>query len=90
MIGVWIGCIALALAAIGYFVFLPHIDGPSLDEQRADRRQILVCCPECKKWQAAEPVSSTANDFDKEFDPTETNWFRCRNCNHRWSEERNK
>ena len=59
MIGFWIGAIALVLAAIVYFIFLPHIDGPSLDEQRADRREILVCCPDCQTWQVAEPVSYT-------------------------------
>ena len=90
MIGLWIGAIALAVAAVLYFVFLPHIDGPSLDQQKADSRQILVRCPTCGEWQAAEPTSSTADDFDKQAELKETNWFRCRQCNHRWSEEREK
>ncbi|MEM8859383.1 MAG: hypothetical protein AAGD96_13735 [Chloroflexota bacterium] len=88
MIGFWVAGTALILAAILYFVFLPHIEGPSLDEQRADKTQILVCCPKCQKWQVIEPVSSTAADPEKINEPTETNWFRCRSCKHRWAEER--
>lgn len=88
MIGFWIAGIALLLAAVLYFVFLPHIDGPSLEQQRADKREIMVRCPNCQTWQTAEPVSSTAADPDTIHEPTETNWFRCRNCKHRWSEER--
>ena len=87
MVGLWIAVFALIGAAFLYFVFLPHIEGPSLDEQRADKREMLVCCEKCGVWQMAEPVASTTNEPDKQGESLETNWFRCRQCGHRWSEK---
>ncbi|MFK7801391.1 MAG: hypothetical protein AB8G95_07155 [Anaerolineae bacterium] len=86
-LGIFIAGAALTAAAILYFVFLPHIEGPPLDQQRADKREMLVCCEKCSVWQMAEPVASTLNEPDKQDEGTETNWFRCRQCNHRWSEK---
>lgn len=84
--GILVAGLALLTAATLYFVFLPHIDGPSLDQQRADRREMLVCCPKCGEWQTAVPVASTANDVDPPAAGHETNWYRCKRCKHRWSE----
>ena len=86
-LGIVVAVLALLTAAVLYFVFLPHIDGPSLDQQRADKREILVCCPNCKKWQVAEPVASTSNDLNQSDKSRETNWYRCQHCDHRWSED---
>lgn len=90
VIGISIAGLALIAAGVLYFVLLPHVEGPSIDKQRADRRQILVCCPDCKTWQTTEPIASTANDLDLKFQNKETNWFRCQQCDHRWSEERSQ
>ena len=88
--GIIVAALALLTAAVLYFVFLPHIEGPPLDKQRADRREILVRCPNCQTWQAAEPVASTSNDLDQSGSIEETNWYRCQHCDFRWSEKQER
>lgn len=86
--GFLVAGLALTAAAFLYFVVLPHIEGSSLDEQRSDKREVLVCCSKCGIWQSAEPISSALDEADHLGERLETNWFRCRQCNNRWSEKR--
>ena len=95
-IGFWIAGFALTGAAMLYFIVLPIVEeneaeageSPAAGEPPVDKREMLVCCDNCRNWQSAEPVASTANEPDKQGERVETNWFHCRHCNHRWSEKR--
>ena len=87
MIGLWVAGLALTGAAFLYFVILPELEAPSPEEQRADKREMLVCCEKCSIWQMAEPVASTSNEPDKQGESVETNWFRCQHCGQRWTEK---
>lgn len=83
---IWIGIIAVSLAAVVYFVVLPHLEGPSLDEQRPQKRSWLVKCPHCGVWEQHVPLSSSLAEADREDANTYTNWYRCEACQHRWEE----
>lgn len=81
-----LGVGALALAAVLYFVVLPHAEGPSLADQIPDHKAWLVQCPNCQSWQTLEPFSSEEGDLSKQEETEFVNWYRCRKCEHRWEE----
>ncbi len=76
---------ALGLAALLYFVVLPHAEGPSLEEQVPDQKAWLVVCPNCGRWQPLVPFSSEEGDRSRPG-PEFTNWYRCPHCRHKWAE----
>lgn len=78
---------ALLLAAVLYFVFLPHVEGPSLDEQLPNKKEWLVQCPHCGRWQTLEPHASTLNDAHLNEENHYVNRYECRECGERWEEE---
>lgn len=80
------GLTAIGLAVVLYFVFLPHVEGPPPEAQRADRKEWLVQCPKCQKWQAVVPKVSTENSIHDNDLEKVTNRFKCRKCGHRWEE----
>lgn len=77
-----LGITALLLAAVLYFIFLPHIDGPSLADQQADATTWLVECPHCHHWKPRTPTTTAENDQPHQ----RTNWYHCHECGHRWHE----
>ena len=83
---IWIGIVALSLAAVVYFVVLPHLEGPSLDEQQPHRKSWLIRGPQCGEWAQHTPVSSTFNETIQTGENSYTNWYRCEDCQHRWQE----
>ena len=91
---IFIAVAAVFAAAILYFVFLPHVEGPSLDEQKPDRKSWLVRCPNCNRWQTAVPrVSTLPPNYPTEAQEETkgvTNRFICAHCKHRWDEVNKK
>ncbi|MDJ0756646.1 MAG: hypothetical protein QNJ45_24135 [Ardenticatenaceae bacterium] len=81
--------VALALAAVLYFVFLPHVEGPSLDEQEPDHKEWLVQCPRCGRWQTLKPHASTEKDARLNDLDHFVNRYECQHCGERWEEEVN-
>lgn len=82
------GVVTIGFAGVLYFVFLPHVEGPPPEAQRADRKEWLVQCPNCSKWQSAVPkVSSEKDQVEGE---SVMNRFKCRRCEHRWEEQARK
>lgn len=80
------GTFALGLAAVVYFVFLPHLEGSSLDEQQPHYRSWLVKCPLCDHWAEYTPVSTDMTEMEQTGASNFTNWYRCEACAHRWQE----
>lgn len=78
---------ALVLAAVLYFVFLPHVEGPSLDEQLPNKKEWLVSCPSCGRWQTLEPHASTQKDAELAGERHYVNRYACRHCGERWEED---
>ena len=90
-IPILIAIVAILLAAILYFVFLPHVEGPSLNAQQPDRKSWLVCCPKCGRWQTAVPrISGPPSEDDAPAEAQVKNRFTCVYCNHRWDETNRK
>ncbi|MCA9979368.1 MAG: hypothetical protein KDD89_00985 [Anaerolineales bacterium] len=85
-VALWIGIVAAGLAAVVYYVVLPHLEGPSLDEQQPHRKSWLVKCPQCGLWAEHTPVSSTFNEAVQGGEASYTNWYRCEACQQRWQE----
>ena len=89
----WIGfiitAVALTAAFLLYTVLLPHVEGPSLEEQAADHKVWLVCCPECGHWQTISPRASSEQEkrASTQLESTYTNWYSCGRCKHRWQED---
>ncbi len=83
------GVVLLAIAVVVYTVFLPHVEGPSLDDQAADHKEWLVCCPECGRWQSITPRASSEEEKRQspQLESTYTNWYTCGRCQHRWHED---
>ena len=73
---------ALVLNVISKFEF-------KSPEQTADRKEWLVCCPECGRWQSLTPRASSEGEKRQsaKLETHYTNWYVCQNCRHRWSEE---
>lgn len=84
----WLGVVGLVIGVALYFIFLPHLEGPNLNEQQADQREWLVQCPNCQRWRLRQAVTSNLQERQVNGRASNyINWYHCFECDHRWHEE---